>query len=144
MITSKEFIARIMSGVDVTGMYVLTITPEMYGFVPGSGTLKIWGYYPYRLEKTAVFSSGKLFLYLTLVNKLGTQFLAGEIDTLRHGRPYRVKMNRRYTFYETEEEAIAECHSRNTGKRTTDAYGYSYNLTQVQDERMQGYAEKYY
>ncbi len=112
---AKDFLKLIESGKDVRGMFIVPKNYICAGFVPGSGgTLKVWGYYPYKLEKISFTISGKLDLNAILINKIGTTYEHN--DFLTSGKTIKIGFDKFYEFYETEEEAIHECHLRNRGK----------------------------
>jgi hypothetical protein len=103
-----------MAGTNVTGMYCVSPRPECFGFIPGTGSLKVWGYYPYLITDVKIFATGSLFLYLKFVTLSKYNELIGELGTEHHGRTTRTKLKSRYEFFNSEEEAIAECNKRNT------------------------------
>lgn len=112
---AKEFLKLIESGKDIKNFYLVPVSYLCMGFVPGSGgTLKIWGYYPFQIHSLGFSPSGKIFFNVTIVNKLGTSYEHN--DFLTSQKKIKYAFDRHLEFFETEEEAIRECHLRNRGK----------------------------
>jgi hypothetical protein len=140
--TAKEFITRFNEGKPVKGLYLVPHQYVCAGFVPGSGgTLKVWGYYPHKVESVNVTVHGKFELMCTIVNKLGTVYEHN--DFLTTTRPQKWKFDKFFDFFETEEEAIQECHERNRGKMGRGPCHNS-DMTQVADNEKHYIAEKFY
>lgn len=108
---------------------------------PRCGTLKIWGYYPYKILGFGIKPAGKIQLKVSIVNKLGTVYEHN--DFLTHDKESKFDWNKDYEFFETEEEAIQECHLRNRGKKGSSQC-HNYDLTNVDPEEKDYIANKFY
>lgn len=111
-------------------------------FVPGSGgTLKVWGYYPYKIESLGIKPAGKIFLNATIVNKLGTVYRHN--DFLTSKKPVKYEFDRHLEFFLTEEEAINECHLRNRGKKGPGPC-HNMDMTKVKKDEEKYIETKFY
>lgn len=112
---AKEILKMIESGKDIKGLHFVPHSYLCMGFVPDSGgVLKIWGYYPYRIESFGFSTSGKIFFNVKLVNKIGATYEHN--DYFKGEKIIKYKFDKGLEFFATESEAIHECHLRNRGK----------------------------
>lgn len=139
--TSKEFTKQIESGKDIKGMFFVPINYICAGFVPGTYTLKIWGYYPYKIESFGIKPAGKIFFHATIINKLGTVYEHN--DFLTSQKPVKYDFNKDLEFFDTEEEAIHECHLRNRGKKGPGPC-HNYDMTKVKKSEAKYIEQTFY
>lgn len=139
---AKDLAKILERGESITGMYLVPNEYICAGFVPGSGgSMKIWGYYPYQILGFGIKPAGKIQLRVSIVNKLGTVYEHN--DFLTHGKESKLDWNKDYEFFETEEEAIQECHLRNRGKKGSSPC-HNYDLTIIDPSEKDYAATKFY
>jgi hypothetical protein len=145
---AKDFLKLITEGKNIIGLYLVSSQYICAGFVPGSGgTMKVWGYYPYLVKGIKFTSSGKLQIKVVIINRLGTKYAwpdqPGIKDFLNSTEEINYNFNKDLEFYNTEEEAINECHLRNRGKKGPGPC-CNMDMTQVSSKDSEYISQKYY
>jgi hypothetical protein len=124
---AKEFLAKIENNEDIRGSFLIPIDRIVTtSVINGKYDTTIWGYYPYEIQKIEFSLYGKLHFQCLIVNKLGTSIGTNtyhKYDILSAVKLEKFQFNRNMEFFESEVEAIEECHLRNLGKKTL-ANGY--------------------
>lgn len=123
MLSAKEFLAKIENNEDVRGLFLIRISPIIAG---NNGIITIWGHYPYEITKIKFSLYGRLYIQCIIVNRLGTSVGVNtcyKYDILSAVKLRKFQFDRNLEFFESEVEAIEECHLRNLGKITL-ANGY--------------------
>lgn len=139
---SKEFAKLLEEGKSITGWYFVPTQFICAGFVPGTGgTLKVWGYYPYQIVGFGIKPAGKIQFLAKIINKLGTVYEHN--DFLTTDKPVKYDWDRHLEFYETEAEAINECHLRNRGKMGPGPC-HNFDLTSLKKDEKKFAADKFY
>lgn len=138
---AKDFLKLIENREVIKGIYLVPAQYICAGFVTGTHTLKVWGYYPYIIEKISFTSSGKIKIHCRLINKLGTSYEHN--DFLTSGEIFKFDFNKNLEFYHTEEEAIHECHLRNRGKKGPGPC-HNYNMEETLKTNPKYVADKFY
>jgi len=120
---AKEFLAKIENNIDVRGSFLIPIHRIVTtSVINGKYDTTIWGYYPYEIQKIKFSLYGKLHFQCLIVNKLGTSidvntYTYHKYDILSAVKLEKFQFDRRLEFFESEVEAIEECHLRNLGKK---------------------------
>jgi len=113
---SREFIKKIENGEPINGYYIVCPQYLCLDFVekPFTGTLRIWGYYPYKITGFGIKPAGKIYFKVEIIDKLG---LVTEKRKSIKSKFDKLDWDRHNEYYSTEEEAIEECKLRNRGKK---------------------------
>ena len=122
ILTNAQLIKKMNAdGCSLIGLYLVPFEYLCAGFVEGTYTLKVWGYYPYKITVMKFSRGGKIRLECKLINNLGTTYEHNSF--LTDGQSCFRSMDQYNDYYDTEQEAIHECHLRNRGKMGLPAGG---------------------
>ena len=142
MMKGKEILKRIERGESIVGLHFVPSSYLCMGLADDTMTLKIWGYYPYRIESFGISSGGKIYFNVRIVNKLGTSHQPHN-DYMEGEKTIKYKYDKDLEFFETEEEAIHECHLRNRGK-AVDNRRHHLDMTKIAESQQKFIKQPYY